>query len=339
MPTTERASRGGFTLVEMLVVVGIILLVVTLSLPSIISARRSSQVAVGTAQMKSLNDMLTSMALDHKGRMLTPVDHIGGADSNLTQGFGYLKESRFTGEGFAVYWVSYLLAGDPTGGIKPEMGVSPADGELQHALDGVKAGNYLIPGSFYYSPTMFSSWHEYDFTGKDGGCCPSQYGPMYRGDCCDPKNNCAKVACGVGAAFLQEITFPDSKVVLYERADFMQTSRAQTGGNGKPQNRSLSPAWNNPKARPHVALADGSVAIANMSVLTQAASASMNENTTLDMVPVDLFAAPDTFPAVQPNGCAAMDIDPTSADGLLPYFFAGTRYGAHGRDLVPDARK
>lgn len=341
-PSPSQGLPRAFTLVEMLVVVGIILVVVTLSLPSMLSARRASQVGVGAAQMKSLNDMLINRAMERKGKMLTLGDSQAGADSTLTQTFGYGSATRFTGEGFAAYWVSYLIARDPSGGIKQEMAQSPADGEVLHSAAAASGGgDILVPGSFYYSPTMFNSWHEYDFNAKSTtGCCPSSYGAIYRGDCCDPMHNCSPMPCGVGLVLLEEITFPDAKVVLFERSDFMLTSRSQTdGSSGKAKSRPLPPSWNNPKARPHVSLADGSVATVSISVLTQDAAESAKNDPELDAVPVDLFAAPDSYPAVGLNGNCVLDLTTDRTDGLYPYFFAGTRYGARGRDLTPDARK
>ncbi|MCC6426820.1 MAG: hypothetical protein IT435_08355 [Phycisphaerales bacterium] len=219
------------------------------------------------------------------------------------------------------------------------MGVSPADGEIV----GLKAncppgGDFLMPASFYYSAAMFNSWSEYDFTATSNPCCPSPYGPMYRGDCCDPLKNCEPVACGVGSAQMEQITFPDSKVVLAERADFMKPSRSQSLGNGKTKDRPLPPAWNNPRSKPHTAMADGSVATANMTILTLAAADSIKNDAGLAMVPVDLFAAPDRLHSVGHDGYAVIDLT-GETDDLYPYFFAGTRYGVRGRDLNNEARK
>ncbi len=334
----RRPDFRGFTLVEMLVVLGIILLVVSISLPAIMSARKSSQVGVGAAQMKSLNDMLINRAMERKGRFLT-VESDAQTAANAAYFFGFDHWSRFTGEGFAAYWYSYLLATDPGGGLKVETAMSPADGEvLGTRAAGGDHGQKLFPASYYYSPTMFSSWHEYDFTTTSNKCCPSEYGAMYRGDCCDPMHNCAKVPCGIGVASLEEITFPDSKVILFDRADFMTPTRSQSDG-GKGKDRPLPPAWNNPKAKPHVALADGSVSTVSVTGLTQKAAESMKNDPQLEMVPVDLFAVPDSMPIVPFHGTAVLDLNTTSTDGLYPYFFAGTRYGSRGRDLTPDSRK
>ncbi|MCG3124286.1 MAG: hypothetical protein GIKADHBN_02743 [Phycisphaerales bacterium] len=333
------ARRRGFTLVEMLVVVGIILTVVTLLLPAVVTARRSSQVAVGAAQLKSLNDLLMNRAMDRKGKLLNISDITESGSSETSQlQFGYYRKSRFAGEGFAAYWCSTLAEAEHGTGLKADMAFSPADGEFRAAyarLDG--RGGLFYPSSFFYSPTMFCDWKEYDFTHRDGGCCPSEYGPMYRGDCCDPRT-CEKVPCGTGMAMMEQITFPDAKVVLFERADFMQTSRSQINSGGKAISRPLSPAWNNPRARPHVATADGAVSTIDIMALTQAAAQSAKDDPQIGVVPVDLFEAPDSFPVVEgPASSFALDLP--DGDGLFPYFFAGTRYGVRGRDLTPESRK
>lgn len=331
--------RRAFTLIELLLVIGIIALLAGILLPSLGGARRTAARTVGMANLRSMGQLHAVHLTDHRGEFYNPV--FEGAK----QGFGYAvpklepnefistpwgNHTRFITEGFMAYWYSYMAYMNPNSGLPAEPGVSPGDGEAVASMR--RAGGddrYLAPNSFYYSPTFWKATALYDFHHLDCRCCCNEYDPnRYRPDFCPPPKDPLAIIASNNVA---DVTYPSSKVLLWERGDFSQPSRAyvsgQTGGT-----QAKSPAWNNPRARVYVCAVDGSVSQANMQDLTARAARSRAEDRRLELLPVDLFEARDAMPVVPVCGALIADL-PIASDGLYPYFFAATRFGIKGRDL------
>src|SRR5687767_4948897 len=69
-PTSHGAARaGGFTLVELLVVIGIIALLVAILLPSLNKAREQANKAKCLSNLRSLGQAMVLYANDHKDRL------------------------------------------------------------------------------------------------------------------------------------------------------------------------------------------------------------------------------------------------------------------------------
>lgn len=79
-PRAARPSRRGFTIVELLVVIGIILVLITLLLPVLTGAREASRRAACASNLRQLSQAMFAYATDHDGAL--PVQH--GDRTNAT---------------------------------------------------------------------------------------------------------------------------------------------------------------------------------------------------------------------------------------------------------------
>lgn len=335
--------RHAFTLVELLVVIGIIAILAGIMLPSLGTARRTATRTVGMANLRSMGQLHFVHVGERRGDFYNPLfdwakksaehpygaplDGRGDSATSKFASFTYAVDDRFITEGFAAYWYAFMGEVDRGSGLGEEAGVSPADSEAMSALRNMPASrDGLNPGSFYYSPVFWKRQELYQCTQcSQCAICPNPYGVEYR------PNFCCNKPEVLAMNNISDVSLPSSKVMLWERADFSQNKRVlMDGSSNSAQNR--APAWNNPRARPYVQTVDGSVTQADMAELTQAA-AKRSDKDRLEFLPIDLFRAPDAMPLVSTSSNAVIDL-PLAGDGLYPYFFAATRYGLKGRDLT-----
>lgn len=333
--------RPAFTLIELLVVIAIITILASLVLPGLVGARRTAQSTVGVANLRSMLAVHIAYTTDHRGVLFNPfasyrsqgqsewripLDDGGDLNGRTHVTFGYRDDSRYIGEGFMPYWYSYMGIRSPGGGLAVDAGFSPADGDTVREFRTKSSilSEGVFPGSFYYSPTMYKDPAFYSFTRWE--TCPSPFGPMFRGNFC---HGIPSTLASFNS--IDMVASPSAKVMLFERADFMQRQRVEIRADSSAV-RPLHPAWNNPRAKPHVATCDGSVSKADVEDLTRRAAEAVTDDPALAFLPVDLIEAPNQFTAIPANGGADLDA-PVPADGLYPMFFAATREGIRGRDL------
>jgi prepilin-type N-terminal cleavage/methylation domain-containing protein/prepilin-type processing-associated H-X9-DG protein len=99
------ARRYGFTLVELLVVIGIIALLISILLPSLNSARRQALSIKCLSQLRSIGQAATMYAGDNKGYVLPTWGYnTGNPPSNASAG-------EPATEGEALFWPDFLIAG------------------------------------------------------------------------------------------------------------------------------------------------------------------------------------------------------------------------------------
>lgn len=308
--------RKAFTLVELLVVIGVIGILISILLPVILRSKRHAEAAAGTANLRSLSQIMGMYTTDNGEAFLNPY---GGASDyrHVRSVFNPEIEWSFNAhplcpecstEGFSLYWYSYLADVEDQPRFRDEQ-FSPADAwmrDLRKAMgkrDETRQGLMLWPSSFVYPPVFYS----------DSGRFP---GGLHT----------EATSGNVRTQFSQSVAYPSKKVLLFERADFDQRDRITVSDTGGSTRVGRPPAWNNIRSHTAVATVDGGVQEVDMSELYGSSDQAL--------IPLGQASGSDRPGLVRPVG---MDEIPSGAggggDGGYPAFFLLTVNGIEGRDL------
>lgn len=256
--TAHHRIASAFTLTELIVVVTVIVLAVMLMVPSLTSIRRNGDLQVTRANLANLMVIQGLYAGTYQDSIVNPFSgdrrdwapnasnwaHVRGPDDpRQFWDFSVAQSSSI----FAAHWSWLALKwAFPDQLPNPAMMYDPNDevGLMNYATY-VNTPNLIFDSSYWMSPTIWTSAWLYNTT--------HILSPGINRN--DPSH--------VARNRFSDVRLPDRKVIVFPREDFERTDRRSARG-GREQ---LPPMWNNPESTPPVALADGSVVVANMAFL------------------------------------------------------------------------
>jgi prepilin-type N-terminal cleavage/methylation domain-containing protein len=245
--TSTRASHArsarpsGFTLIELLVVIAIIALLVGLLLPALSQARSAAQASKSLANLRSNAQLIALYASDYREDFVNPFSASdAGACSNLSQswvwtlrapcsiGWAYSSPHSTSGtETFGYHWLAHTLFSDALERSRLETIIAPGDAPLAQWFRNNRPAQsdweWIFPSSYWYPPTF---WQD---PARFRDASPAAATPATRHHIRRNRQT--------------DVVAPSGKVMLFEGRDYQ--SRTQH-------------MWNDPRARPHVALVDGS---------------------------------------------------------------------------------
>jgi hypothetical protein len=229
---------------------------------------------------------------------------------------------------YAFHWYSmigdWLSPGDYASGVQWAPGdLGPKERFEETIVDaGGELDHWIWDTSYCYTPT---AWFHADRYAVEGRPAAANQG--------DP------LASMVRRNRIDDVLFPQSKVVIWERSDFTRESRTMSDwsgwvgtGLGTVKKR---PTWNNPGATVYVATADGSVSPVQMGNALYGRISNDNDNDAEREAfrPTDLWNIPTFGLNFYGMGQDGLENGSPEDPGLYPAFFWATKNGVRGRDI------
>jgi len=311
----RRQSLGGFTLIEILVVIAIIALLVGILLPALAEARQSGRSAKSMAHLHSNAALISTYANENKEWFVNPFTEsvesaCGPQDWLWTErapcfiGWVYgesLGASTQGTETFGYHYLAHLMYAQQEGVSRMETITAPGDLALKNWLKDNNNQNaqsdweWIFPSSYWYPPVFWMSPRRFASNSRPPATAANKY--------------------YISRNKFSDVTFPSGKVFLFEGKDY--ESKKQ-------------PMWFDATARPHVALVDASAQRVVMGRVISATSTSAVTQPGKIPMPSGLWNPGENEMDYNYQYGRTQGFDWTY--GGAAYFWA-TRDGIRGRDL------